>query len=37
MFRQMLDAHLDNDGLAVVATHQPLPLAPQRLQTLELT
>ena len=37
MFGQLLDAHLDNDGLAVVATHQPLPVAAQRLQTLELT
>jgi len=37
MFTQLLEAHLDDGGLAVVATHQPLPLAAQRLQTLELT
>ncbi|HEX9473200.1 MAG TPA: cytochrome c biogenesis heme-transporting ATPase CcmA [Steroidobacteraceae bacterium] len=37
MFGQLLDAHLQNDGLAVVATHQPLPVSAQRLQTLELT
>jgi heme exporter protein A len=37
MFRQMLDAHLENDGLAVVATHQPLLVTAQRLQTIELT
>jgi len=37
MFTRLLEAHLDEGGLAVVATHQPLPLAAQRLQTLELT
>ena len=37
IFGKLLDAHLQNDGLAVVATHQPLLLAAQRLQTLELT
>jgi heme exporter protein A len=36
LFAQLLDAHLENDGLAVIATHQGLPVAAQRLQTLEL-
>ncbi|HLQ13539.1 MAG TPA: cytochrome c biogenesis heme-transporting ATPase CcmA [Steroidobacteraceae bacterium] len=36
MFTQLLEAHLDEGGLAVVATHQPLAIDPQRLQTLEL-
>jgi heme exporter protein A len=37
MFTQLLEAHLDDGGLAVVATHQPLSISPQRLRTLELT
>jgi heme exporter protein A len=36
LFAQLLEAHLANDGLAVIATHQPLPVAARRLQTLEL-
>jgi ABC-type transport system involved in cytochrome c biogenesis ATPase subunit len=36
MFGQMLDTHLQNGGLAVIATHQPLPLAVARLHSLEL-
>jgi heme exporter protein A len=37
MFGQMLLGHLQQGGLAVVATHQVLPLPPDRLQGLELT
>jgi heme exporter protein A len=37
MFRQMLLAHLEQGGLAVVATHQPLQLPAGRLQKLELS
>jgi heme exporter protein A len=37
MFRQMLQSHLDRGGLAVVATHQNLPLPGNRLQELELS
>lgn len=37
MFGQILHAHLERGGLAVVATHQPLPLPASRLQNLELS
>ena len=37
MFGQMLLAHLEQGGLAVVATHQPLPLPAGRLRGLELS
>jgi ABC-type transport system involved in cytochrome c biogenesis ATPase subunit len=36
MFGGMLQAHLERGGLAVVATHQTLPLPASRLQALEL-
>ena len=37
MFGGMLQAHLERGGLAVVATHQTLPLPASRLQSLELS
>jgi len=37
MFGGMLQAHLERGGLAVVATHQRLPLPDSRLQGLELS
>jgi len=37
MFGQMLLAHLEQGGLAVVATHQVLPVPPERLRGLELS
>lgn len=37
MFGQMLLGHLEQGGLAVVATHQVLPLPPDRLLGLELS
>lgn len=37
MFTQLLSAHLERGGLAVVATHQTLPLDPDRIQGLELS
>jgi heme exporter protein A len=37
MFGQILAAHLEAGGLAVIATHQPLPVSPSRLQNLELS
>lgn len=37
MFGGMLQAHLERGGLAVVATHQTLPLPASRLQYLELS
>ena len=37
MFGQILHAHLERGGLAVVATHQALPLPAARLQNLELS
>lgn len=37
MFGQILDEHLQAGGLAVIATHQPLPLAVGRRQSLELS
>jgi heme exporter protein A len=37
MFAQILTAHLERGGLAVVATHQPLPVAADRLKSLELS
>ncbi len=37
MFNQMLDAHLQRGGLAIVATHQALSLPGERLQELELS
>ena len=37
MFGQILTAHLDGGGLAVIATHQGLPVAGTRLQSLELS
>jgi heme exporter protein A len=37
LFVQLLDAHLQQGGAAVVATHQGLGLASARLQTLELS
>jgi heme exporter protein A len=37
MFSELLDAHLQRGGLAVVATHQSLMLQPARLQALELS
>jgi heme exporter protein A len=36
-FGQLLRAHLDGGGIAVVATHQPLPLRPEQVQQLELS
>ena len=37
MFGQILTSHLERGGLAVVATHQPLPVPAERLQSLELS
>ena len=37
MFGQILSAHLERGGLAVVATHQAVPVAAGRLQNLELS
>jgi heme exporter protein A len=37
MFNALLNAHLQRGGLAIVATHQSLLLAPEQLQELELT
>lgn len=37
MFGQILTAHLEGGGLAVIATHQPLPIAGGRAQSLELS
>jgi len=37
MFGQILGAHLEAGGLAVIATHQMLPLSAGRLQSLELS
>jgi heme exporter protein A len=37
MFGQILLAHLEQDGVAVVATHQALPLPRARVQELELS
>jgi len=37
MFGQMLRGHLEGGGLAVIATHQPLPIAAARRQDLELS
>ena len=37
MFGQILGAHLERGGLAVVATHQALPVAAARLHSLELS
>jgi heme exporter protein A len=37
MFGQILAAHLGGGGLAVIATHQALPVAAERLQGLELS
>jgi heme exporter protein A len=37
IFGQILTAHLDAGGLAVIATHQALPVATPRLQNLELS
>ena len=37
MFGQILAAHLDAGGLAVIATHQPLPISAGRTQGLELS
>jgi heme exporter protein A len=37
MFGQILEAHLNSGGLAVIATHQPLPVSAARRQSLELT
>ena len=37
MFGQILTAHLESGGLAVIATHQPLPLSGGRVQGLELS
>jgi ABC-type transport system involved in cytochrome c biogenesis ATPase subunit len=36
MFAQLLAAHLQDEGIAVVATHHPLQLAPGTLRNLEL-
>jgi heme exporter protein A len=36
MFNQLLEAHLERDGAAVIVTHHPLTLPPERLQPLEL-
>jgi heme exporter protein A len=36
MFDQILSAHLERGGAAVVATHWPLGLAPERIEALEL-
>lgn len=37
MFGQILSAHLEGGGLAVISTHQPLPLSAGRVQALELS
>jgi heme exporter protein A len=37
MFSELLNAHLQRGGLAIVATHQSLAVTPERLQELELT
>ena len=37
MFTQMLNAHLQRGGLAVIATHHALALPAERLQELELS
>jgi heme exporter protein A len=37
MFGQMLTAHLQSGGLAIIATHQALPIPADRLQNLELS
>ena len=37
MFGQILTAHLEGGGLAVIATHQALPISAGRVQNLELT
>ncbi len=37
MFSELLNAHLQRGGLAIVATHQPLSLPPAQLQELELS
>jgi len=37
MFTRLLSAHLERGGLAVVATHQALALAADRMQSLELS
>jgi heme exporter protein A len=37
MFGQILSAHLEGGGLAVISTHQPLPLSADRTQVLELS
>ena len=37
MFGRLLGAHLAGGGLAVIATHQPLPLPAAQLQNLELS
>jgi ABC-type transport system involved in cytochrome c biogenesis ATPase subunit len=37
MFGQILAAHLEAGGLAVVASHHALPLAAERLRSLELS
>ena len=37
MFGQILREHLEQGGLAVIATHQTLPVPPERLQGLALT
>jgi heme exporter protein A len=37
MFGQILAAHLEGGGLAVVASHHALPLAAERLRSLELS
>jgi heme exporter protein A len=36
MLGALLDAHLAQGGLCVAASHQPLPIAPQRVRRLEL-
>jgi heme exporter protein A len=36
MLGGLLDAHLAQGGLCVAASHQPLPIAPQRVRRLEL-
>ncbi len=37
MFGQILSAHLAGGGLAVISTHQPLPVPADRVQALELS
>jgi heme exporter protein A len=36
MFNRLLEAHLERGGAAVIVTHHPLTLPPERLQPLEL-